>query len=335
MRAAVVRRACAVHEVMVEPFDDPLPGAGDVIVELGMSDVNYADILFVEGRYQRAPALPFVPGLAGAGRIVAVGDGVSERTVGERVVVLPENGTFGERVRAPGTWCFPMPDAMPFEVAAAFGLAYQTAWFALMERGGFRPGDAVLILGAKGGVAMAAIQLARALGAGTIFAATRGEDGAAFARQVGADIVIDTAGEGIRDAIVHDVRTATAGRGADILIDPVGGEVAAAAVRALAWGGRHVVVGFASGDIPTFAANYLLVKNITVSGLQWTDYRSRKIDQVRDAQARIFALWTQGRLKPVIQDIVPLDQFGTALTVLAAAKAQGKLILAIGKAIEP
>ena len=331
MKAVIVKEFSRYDKAEYGEIDDPSPRNGEVLVDIATTEVNYPDILYIEGKYQRKPALPFSPGLAGAGFISAIGEGTEGLFLGQRVMVLPEYGTYAEKVRVPAEFCFPIPDAMPFSVAASLGLVYQTAYFALVERAQFEPGANVLVLGATGGIGMAAIQLAKALGAGTIIAASRGGRGAHLARDYGANVVVDAAMDNLRDGLRDAVAAATNGRGADIVIDPVGGEVSTAALRALAWSGRFVVVGFASGSIPDFRANYLLVKNISVSGLQWTDYRSRRLDKVKAAQSRIFSLWEEGRMNPKIARILPLERFAEALADLNNGTAIGKTILSTGR----
>lgn len=327
MKAVIVRAFTPFAQAEYGDLPDPVPEAGEVVVDVHAADVNFPDILYIEGRYQKKPLFPFSPGLSGAGRVSAVGDGVTDLPVGTRVLVLPHYGTYAEKVRVPASFCFPIPDAMPFADAAAFGLVYQTAYLALTERAGFRRGDKVLILGATGGVGMAAVQLAKALGAGTVIAATRGPRGAELAQGFGADATVDTSADDLHDGLRDAVFACTDGVGADVVIDPVGGSVHAAAMRAMAWCGRLVVVGFASGTIPQIAANYLLVKNIAVSGLQWTDYRARRPDRVSEAQRDLFALWQDGAVRPRIDRILPLDRFAEALADLQSARTAGKIIL--------
>jgi NADPH2:quinone reductase len=327
MKAVIVREYTRYDKAEYGEIDEPRPERGEVLVDIAAAEVNYPDILYIEGKYQRKPQLPFSPGLAGAGRVSAIGDGVDTLSMGQRVLVLPEYGTYAEKVRAPASFCFPIPPSMPFSVAAALGLVYQTAYFALVERAKLQPGDTVLVLGATGGIGMATIQLAKALGADTVIAATRAGSRAHLARQNGADVVVDAAMSNLRDGMRDAVAEATNGRGADVVIDPVGGDISAAAMRALAWSGRLVVVGFASGVIPEIRANYLLVKNISVSGLQWTDYRSRQLDNVEAAQRTLFSLWSNGLLRPLISQTLPLERFAEALADLDRGNAAGKTIL--------
>ncbi|APZ55307.1 NADPH:quinone oxidoreductase family protein [Salipiger abyssi] len=327
MKAVIVREFTPFDQAQYGDLPDPEPGEGEVVVDIEAAEANFPDILYIEGKYQKKPPFPFSPGLAGAGIVSKLGAGVTGLSVGQRVMVLPSYGTYAEKLALPAGYCFPMPDDLPFDVAASFGLVYQTAYFALTDRAAMTPGDTVLVLGATGGVGMAAVQLARALGAGTVIAATRGEKGAALAREFGADAVVDTGMENLRDGMRDAVKEATGGHGADVVIDPVGGDASAAALRAMAWCGRLIVVGFASGQIPQFGGNYLLVKNITVGGVQWTDYRARQLDRVQEAQAHIFRLWSEGKLAPRIADRLPLAQFAVALAGLQAAKVSGKIIL--------
>lgn len=229
--------------------------------------------------------------------VSAVGEGVRHCRIGDRVLVQVEHGAYAEQVLADDEDSHVIPDSMGFNEAAAMGLVYQTAHFALIDRGHFRPGETVLVTGAGGGVGLAAIQLVKALG-GTALAGTRSPAKADAIRAAGADAIIDLGAPNLRDALREQVFAAIAGRGADVVLDPVGGDVFDAAIRALAWRGRIVVIGFAAGRIPEIRANYLLVKNISASGLQWSDYRERDPAWVRRAQRELFELYQVGRLRP-------------------------------------
>jgi NADPH2:quinone reductase len=328
MKAVLVRAFAPFEEARVEEVPDPEPGPGDVIVDVVAAEANYPDILVIEGRYQVKPPLPFSPGKAAAGRVAALGPGVTGLRLGDRVSLQVEYGAYAEKVRVRAEHCYAMPDSMSFDVAAALGLVYQTAHFALLDRAGFRPGDVVLVLGAAGGVGMASVQLAKALGARLVIGAA-GPAKAAVAEAVGAEAVIDASGADLRDRMREEVARLTDGHGADIVIDPVGGALTTAALRALAWRGRLVVVGFASGEIPDIRANYLLVKNIGVMGLQWSDYRDRAPAQVAAAQREIFDLHLVGKLDPHIGRKLPLEAFREALALLRDRKAEGKIVLEV------
>lgn len=327
MKAVTVREFGPFATARVEDVSDPEPRSGEIVIDVRAAEANYPDILVMEGRYQIKPPFPFSPGKAAAGLVSWVGPDVSLLKIGDRVSVQVEYGAYAEKLVANAASAFILPDAMSYEVAAALGLVYQTSHFALVERAGFRRGESVLVLGASGGVGSAAIQLAKALDAGPVIACTRGVIGARVALSLGADHVIDTEMENLRDGLRDAVHAVTEGRGVDIVIDPVGGAANAAALRAMAWCGRMVIVGFAAGEIPSIKSNYLLVKNIAVLGLQWSDYRDLQHDKVASVQQEIFSLWQAGRLDPHISKTLPLGQFREALDDLKCGRANGKTIL--------
>ncbi len=325
----MVRAFGPIDQAAVEEVPDPVPGPGEVLVAVRAAEANYPDILVIEGAYQIKPPLPFSPGKAAAGVIEAIGEDVAGFKPGDRVAVQVEYGAYAEKLIAPAATCYLMPEGLPFDKAAALGLAYQTAHFALVDRAGLQRGDCVLVLGASGGVGVASIQLAKALGARTVIGGVRAADDAEIAKAAGADHTIGLLMDNLRDGLRDAVRDATGGHGADVVIDPVGGDFNAAALRAMAWRGRMVIVGFASGDIPTIRSNYLLVKNIAVSGLQWSDYRDRDPQWVARVQAEIFDLYTRGMIDPPIDRTLPLARFADALTSLRDGAVQGKIVLSV------
>lgn len=327
MKAVQVHEFGPIELARLEDISDPMPGAGEVIVDVRAVETNFPDILVMEGRYQFTPPLPFCPGKAAAGVVSALGDGVQGLAIGDRVGAQVEYGAYAEKLRASADSCHKMPEGMDFQTAAALGLVYQTSHFALVERAGLQPGESVLVLGASGGVGQAAVQLARALGAGTVIGGVKGAKNAEIARAAGCDATLDLSMDNLRDGLRAAVHAATDGQGVDVVIDPVGGAVTGAALRAIAWRGRLVVIGFAAGDIPVIKANYLLVKNIAVSGLQWSDYRTRCPELVGRVQDEIFALWSAGKLKPQIADALPLANFAEALKRLKEGRAHGKILL--------
>jgi NADPH2:quinone reductase len=310
----------------VEDIPDPVPGEGEVVLETHAIGVNYPDVLVIEGKYQTLPPRPFSPGKEMAGVVRAVGAGVTNCKPGDRAMALIEYGAYAEQVRAPEHQVFVLPERIPFSDAAALGLAYQTAHFALLDRGQYRPGETVLVTGATGGVGLAAIQVAKALGA-TVLAAVSGPHRAELARANGADQVIDLSLPDLRESLRSQIHAATGKRGVDVVIELLGGDVFDAAIRALTWRGRMVVVGFASGRIPEIKANYLLVKNIAVSGLQVSDYRDRDTAWMRRVQAELFDLYLAGKIKPHIAATYPLSRFAEALARFGRRDVVGKLIL--------
>lgn len=330
MRAVFVPACAPFEQIGVAEMDDPVAGNGEVVVDIVAAEANYPDILVIEGKYQIKPPLPFSPGKAAAGRVSSVGAGVTGLAPGDAVAIQVEYGAYAEKARVRAEHCYPMPKGMPFDKAAALGLVYQTAWFAFRERAHFKAGEIVLVLGASGGIGVASVQLAKALGAGMVIAGVLGEGNAQVALDAGADHVIDLGADDLRDSLRVRIAELTGGHGADIVIDPVGGIANAAALRAMAWCGRLVVIGFASGEIPSIKANYLLVKNIAVSGVQWSDYRDRTPELVAKAQKEIFAFYEQGKIDPIISRRFPLEDFHQALRLLRDGKAQGKIILQVG-----
>ena len=328
MRALVVREFGPPESIRVEDFPAPKPGDDDVLVDVHAAGVNFPDMLVMAGKYQLLPPRPFVPGKECAGIVAAVGRNVTTCKPGDRVLAWVEYGAFAEQVVAPQNNCFVVPPAMSFEEAACFALVYQTAHFALVARARMAPGEVVLVTGATGGVGLAAVQLAKALGA-TVAAAVSTPEKAEIARREGADHVIDVSVPGLRDALREQLRKATGGRGADVVIEQVGGDVFDASLRALAWSGRLVVVGFAGGRIPEVKANYLLVKNIAVLGLQISDYRDHHPEAMRRVMDELFVLYRAGKIRPRVSRAYPLEDFASAFAEMAARRVIGKLVLEV------
>jgi NADPH2:quinone reductase len=329
LKAVVVRAFAPFREASVDELPDPVPAAGEVVIDVKAAEVNYPDLLVMSGQYQNKPPLPFSPGKAATGVVSALGAGVTGFALGDRVAAQVEYGAYAEKLRAPAVNVYPLPAKLDFVAGAALGLAYQTAHFALVERARMRTAETVLVLGGAGGVGVAAIQLARALGAGKVVATARGPEKAEVARQAGADAVIDVADGELLERVRTELRRVAPG-GADVVVDSVGGELSTAALRALAWRGRMVIVGFAAGTIPTIRANYLLVKNIEVSGLQWSDYRDRAPAEVARVQAELFALALAGKLDPIVRRTYPLADFRDALAAVDEGRVQGKIVLDLG-----
>lgn len=330
MRAIHVNRLGSFDGLELVDIPPREPGAGEVAIDVRAIGLNFPDLLVIRGQYQKQPPLPFVLGKELAGVVAAVGAGVGSLRSGDRVMAQLEAGAAAERVTAPAAAVYPIPDSMSFPVAAATGMVHLTAHLALVERGLYRAGETVLVTGASGGVGQAAVQLAKALGA-KVLAGVTGADKGAAAKAQGADHVIDLARPNLRDELREQVWAATGGRGADVVLEQVGGDVFDAAIRALAWCGRLVVVGFAGGRIPTVRANYLLVKNITVAGLQWSDYREREPERVRRAVAEIHDLFHADRLKPPAIAEFPLERFLDALEAVDKRSLPGRVVLTTGR----
>jgi NADPH2:quinone reductase len=326
MRAVVVHRHGSIDAVQLEEFPEPRPHTGEVLIDVHAASVNFPDLLVIGGSYQRLPPAPFVPGKDLAGAVVAVGSAVSRVRPGDRVMAQVEHGAFAERAVAAEAVCHRMPAGMSFADAAAMGLVYLTAHFALVERAQVRRGEVVLVTGAAGGVGLAAVQIAKALGA-TVVATVSSEEKAAIARASGADHVVYTNAPDLRDGLRAQVHAAVGKRGVDVIIDSVGGDVFDASLRAIAWCGRLVVVGFAAGRVPEIKAGYVLVKNISIIGLQSSDYRDRDPEKVQRVQQELFEMYVQGKLKPHIMARYPLSGFHEALATVRDRRVLGKVVL--------
>jgi NADPH:quinone reductase len=326
MRAVIVREFGPVDSHRIGEMPDPSPKAGEVVVDIQATAVNFVDLLVVTGQYQFLPDRPFAPGKLPAGIVSAVGANVSGFAIGDRILTLAEQGGYAQKIGVPSSQCFKLPAAMSFVDAAAMALVYDTSWFALRERGRVKPGEVVLVLGASGGVGLAAVQIAKAMGARVLAGITRPEK-ADLAHDAGADAVIDLSAPDLRNDLRQQVYAKNDGNGVDIVIDPIGGDALDAALRAVAWRGRVVVVGFASGRIPTIKANYLLLKNIEVSGLQVSDYRKRTPDLMAQCMQEIFTLFEAGKLKPSPAVTYPLDQFAKAMQDVQNRRIRGRAVI--------
>lgn len=326
MRAVVVREFGAPESLSIEQIMAPRPGPDEVLVEVKAVGVNFVDLLVIGGTYQFLPPRPFTPGKLPAGRIIAIGDNVKRFSVGDRVLTTAEQGGYAEQAVALAEHCYRIPDKMSFTEAAAMALAFDTAWFALHERGRLRAGETVLVLGATGAVGLAAIQLAKAFGA-RVIAGVSSMSKADVVTAAGADGVVDLSVENLRDGLRDQVHALTDRRGADVVIDSLGDRFFAAALRAMAWSGRLVVVGFAAGEIPSVKVNYLMVKNIEVSGLQVSDYRKRMPARMRECFEQIFALYEQGEVRAPDTSVRPLDGFAQALAEIRDRKSKERIVL--------
>jgi NADPH2:quinone reductase len=326
MRAAIVKEFGPIANHTVGELPDPTPRAGEALVTVKATAVNFVDSLVVTGKYQFLPQRPFAPGKLPAGVVAALGEGVTGLKVGDRVLTLAEQGGYAQKVTVDAKQCFKLPEAMSFGEAASMALVYDTSWFGLRERARIKAGDSVLVLGATGGVGFASVQLAKAMGA-KVLAGVSNPDKAPPVLAVGADDFIDLSQPNLRDYLRDQVYVKNGGQGVDIVIDPVGGDSFDAALRALAWRGRLVVIGFASGRIPEVKANYLLVKNIEVSGLQVSDYRKRMPEMMAECMREIFALYEAGKLKPAPFRTVPLDAFASSLQAVVDRRVRGRIVL--------
>ena len=317
MRALRVAAFNAAPELT--KVDNPNSLHGQVVLRITACGLNFADLLMAKGQYQDTPPLPFTLGMEVCGTIVAHGPGVSAPPLGTRVAVFGGQGGLAEMGCFPAALCRPVPVDMPDEVAAGFMVAYGTSHLALERRARLQPGETLLVLGAAGGVGLTAVEIGKAMGA-RVVAVARGADKLAVARDAGADHLIDSTSADIKAEV-------KALGGADVVYDPVGGDAFKAAMGACNPEARVLVIGFASGDIPQIPANILLVKNITVMGFYWGGYLKFQPDSLTDSLDTLMEWYSQGRLKPHISDVFPLDRADEALELLRSRKSTGKVVV--------
>jgi NADPH2:quinone reductase len=304
----------------------PEPQPGEVRVRVAAAGVNFPDALIVQKKYQVQPPLPFTPGTEVAGTVDKVGEGVRHVKAGDRVIAFVGIGGFAEYACAPAALVAPIPPGVSDEVAAAFTLTYATSHHALFDRGALKSGETLLVLGAGGGVGLAAVELGRVAGARVIAAASSAEKLEA-ARAHGADVLIDYAKQDLREA----VKAATEGKGADVVYDPVGGPLTEAAVRSLAWRGRLLVIGFAQGEIPQIPANLLLIKGTSAVGVFWGDFARREPKANGAMLAELFGWLAAGKLRPHVSKTFSLQDVPLALRSLLDRAAVGKLVVVPSK----
>jgi NADPH2:quinone reductase len=322
MKAVVCKAWGPPDSLVLEELPDPQPGPGQAVVEVMAAGVNFPDVLTVQGKYQVRPELPFTPGNEFAGVVRALGAGVTSVKVGDRVIGFTRTGAFAQQALAPVESLMPMPSGMDFETAAAITLTYGTSHHAVVDRGALQAGETMLVLGAAGGVGLAAIEIGKALGARVIAAASSDEK-LAVCRAHGADELINYTTSDLREAI----KAATGGKGPDVIYDPVGGPYSEPALRSIAWRGRHLVVGFAAGEIPKLPWNLMLLKGASVVGVFWGDL-VRKEPQANLAAMRQILDWmAQGKLRPLVSARYPLADTAQALNDMAARKVTGKVVI--------
>jgi NADPH2:quinone reductase len=300
----------------------PAPQAGQVLIRIEAASLNFPDLLIVQNKYQMKPDLPFVPGSEYAGVIEAVGEGVTHLKVGQSVACLSGTGGFGTHTLAPAKLCMPLPAGFPAVDAAAFIMIYATSHHALMDRAALKAGETVFILGAAGGVGTAAIQIAKAAGARVIAAASNDEK-CALCKSLGADETINYTTQNMREVL----KTLTQGKGPDVIYDPVGGDFAEPAFRSIAWRGRYLVVGFAAGPIPALPFNLALLKGASIVGVFWGDFARREPQANAAMMAELAQWYAQGKIKPVIDRTMPMNELKAAYAHMGSRGVMGKLVM--------
>ncbi len=324
MKAVLCNAFGPASNLQLQEIATPVIKSGEVLLDVQAAGVNFPDSLIIEGKYQFQPPLPFAPGGEVAGVVAAVGDSVRHFKPGDRVMALTGWGGFAEQVAVSAQQAMPMPAAMDFITAAGFGMAYGTALHALKQRANLQPGETLLVLGAAGGTGLAAVEIGKAMGARVIAAASSAEK-LGVAKLAGADALIDYSRDNLKDTL----KAMTNGQGVDVVFDPVGGELFEQALRATAWNGRMLVVGFASGQIPQVAANLTLLKGASIIGVFWGSFAQRQVQDNAANFQQLFAWHAQGKLQPRVSQIFPLAQAGLAIDTLARRKALGKVVVKV------
>lgn len=322
MFAMMAKDWCEPADLEWTELPDPQPGRGEVAIDVRAIGCNFFDILMVQGKYQVRPPLPFAPGGELAGVIRAVGPEVEGLAPGDRVFAMLGWGAYATVAIAPAVTVVKMPAAMPFEHGAAFGIVYQTSYFGLVHRAAMQPGETLLVHAAAGGVGLAAVQIGKALGARVLGTAGSPEK-CDFVRRHGADDCFDYSSPDW----VDKVKAATDGRGADVIYDPVGGDIFDLSTKCIAWCGRLLVIGFASGRIPTLQVNRVLLKNISIVGLHWGAYRSHDPEKIPQAMEALFAMYERGEVMPEVSSQYPLREAPKALEEIASRRSIGKVLL--------
>jgi len=322
MKAVVCHELGMADKLKVEDMPEPKAGKGEVLIDIKASGLNFPDVLIIQGKYQFQPPLPFIPGGEGAGIVRELGEGVNNVKVGDRVIFFHQTGAFAEVIAAPAATLVPIPDKMSFEVAAGFTITYATSYHALKQRANIQPGESILVLGAAGGVGLATVELAKAMGAKVIAAASTDEK-LEVCKKAGADEVINYSTEDLKAR----VKELTGGKGVDVIYDPVGGDYTEAALRTMAPGGRLLVIGFAAGDIPKPPLNLCLLKQCAIVGVFWGAWaRANPAGQMQNMQ-EMFSLFNDGKIDPLVNDIFSLDDVEAADACLTERRAKGKVVL--------
>lgn len=304
----------------------PVPGPGQVLIEIQAASLNFPDLLIVQNKYQMKPPLPFVPGSEYAGVVRLVGDGVTQLKPGQKVACLSGTGGFATHALATAALCMPLPAGFDPVDAAAFIMTYGTSWHALMDRAQLKAGETVLVLGAAGGVGTAAIQIAKAAGA-TVVAAASTDEKCTLCESLGADRSINYSKHGLATGFREAIKEATGGKGPDVIYDPVGGDFAEPAFRSIAWRGRYLVVGFAGGGIPSLPLNLALLKGASLVGVFWGDFAKREPRANGEMMQELARWYAQGKIKPVIDRTMPMTELKAAYAHMGSRGVKGKLVM--------
>jgi NADPH2:quinone reductase len=323
MKAVVCREHGLPEKLeLVDDWAEPQVGEHDVLVRVKAAGLNFPDVLIIQGKYQFQPELPFIPGNECSGEVEAVGAAVTRYKVGDKIISAAGTGAFCERIVANENSVFPMPEGLTFEQAAGVSITYFTSYYALKQRANLQPGETMLVLGAAGGVGTTAIELGKLMGA-KVIAAASSEEKLELCRQLGADEVINYSTTSLKDA----VKELTGGKGVDVVYDPVGGDYAEPAIRSMAWNGRYLVIGFASGPIPKIPLNLTLLKGCSIVGVFWGRFTGEEPKVHLQNIAELWELFAEGKLNPVVTDVFPLEKYEDAYNCMIERRARGKVII--------
>jgi NADPH:quinone reductase len=321
MRALTCKAWGPVADLVIEEWDDPVPDDEELLIDVRAAGINFPDILIIAGKYQDKIPPPFIPGNEASGTVRAIGSKVTRFAVGDSVIAATRGGAFAEQCKVHQNAALPMPEELDFEQAAGYAVTFGTSYHALKQGAALQAEESLLVLGAAGGVGVAAVQIGKAMGARVIAAASSDEK-LAFARAAGADELINYSTQSLKTT----VRELSNG-GVDVVYDPVGGEIAQQAFRSLTWHGRHLVVGFASGDIPKFPANIALLKEAHVIGVWWGTWAARNPALQIENMQEIAALVAAGKLQPAATEVFPIEEFTKAFQLITDRRALGKVVM--------
>jgi NADPH2:quinone reductase len=322
VNAVLCRQFGPPESLVVEDVPSPRPGPGSVVVSVKAASVNFPDVLVIQDKYQYKPPLPFSPGCELAGVVKEIGEGVTRVQPGDAVMAYTPHGAFAEEAVIDAARALPIPDGMDFPTASALLVTYGTVEHALQDRAGLQPGATLLVLGASGGIGLAAVEIGRALGA-RVIACASSDDKLAVCREHGADATINYSTDDLRERL----KQLTGGAGVNVVCDPVGGRYTEPALRSTAWRGRLLVVGFAAGDIPKIPLNLVLLKGSAIVGVFWGDFIRREPERFAESVARLGAWYRQGRIRPHISRTFPLDRTAEALRLMADRQVVGKVVI--------
>lgn len=325
MKAILCKEYGPADTLVIEDVPSPEVKGLGVKVRVTAAGLNFPDTLIIQGKYQIKPTMPFSPGGELAGEVIAIGDKVTRFKVGDRVAGLTGYGAFAEEVVVPEFNLLPVPDTMSDEKAAAFTMVYGTSYYALKQRAAIQPGESLLVLGASGGVGLAAVELGKAMGARVIAAASTPEK-LEVARASGADDLINYSEDSLKDA----VKKLTKGKGVDVIYDPVGGDFTEQALRTMAWNGRHLIIGFAAGEIPKVPANLALLKGCSVVGVFWGSFTQREPQASARNMMELMQLYGEGKIDPTVSEVYGFGDYARALGALTERRVSGKVVLKVG-----